>query len=37
LTVPAVFIEPGTKYKGEVLAIEESGSQTIAGFEFKTP
>lgn len=37
VTVAAVFIEPGTKYKGEVLAIEESGNQTIAGFEFKTP
>jgi hypothetical protein len=37
VTVPAEFIVPKTKYKGEVLAIEESGNQTIAQFEFTTP
>lgn len=36
VTVPSEFIEAGTKYKGEVLAIEESGNQTIAGFQFMT-
>src|SRR5918996_1004027 len=28
-TVPADFLEPGTEYKFEVLAIEASGNQTI--------
>jgi hypothetical protein len=37
VTVPAEFILPGTKYKAEVLAIEESGNQTIAEIEFTTP
>jgi len=37
VTVPAEFIVPKTKYKGEVLAIEENGNQTIAQFEFTTP
>jgi hypothetical protein len=37
VTVPEEFIKPNTRYKGEVLAIEESGNQTIGEFEFKTP
>lgn len=37
VTVPAEFIKPNTQYKGEVLAIEASGNQTIGEFEFTTP
>ncbi|MCI0545592.1 MAG: hypothetical protein L0Z49_14310 [Actinobacteria bacterium] len=29
LSVPAEFLEPGTVYEVEVLALEESGNQTI--------
>jgi hypothetical protein len=36
VTVPPEFITPRTNYKGEVLAIEQSGNQTIGEFEFKT-
>jgi hypothetical protein len=36
LTVPAGFLEPGTLYKWEVLAIEESGNQTLSSGEFET-
>ena len=36
LTVPADFLEPGTEYNFEVLAIEVSGNQTIALSSFKT-
>lgn len=36
VTVPAEFLEPGTEYKVEVLAIEESGNQTITEIEFQT-
>jgi len=38
VTVPEVFIEPHTQYKGEVLAIEASGggNQTITEFFFET-
>jgi len=36
LTVPSGFLEPGTPYKWEVLAIEESGNQTLSSGEFET-
>ena len=36
LTVPSEFLEPGTEYELEVLALEESGNQTITTFSFKT-
>lgn len=36
VTVPPEFLEPGTLYKWEVLAIEESGNQTLASSEFRT-
>jgi hypothetical protein len=35
-TVPADFLEPGTAYKFEVLAIEVSGNQTITVSSFET-
>jgi hypothetical protein len=35
-TVPADFLEPGTEYKFEVLAIEASGNQTITLGFFET-
>jgi hypothetical protein len=35
-TIPNGFLEPGTKYKWEVLAIEESGNQTLSSSEFET-
>ena len=37
VTVPWEFLEPETEYKFEVLAIEESGNQTISESEFETP
>jgi hypothetical protein len=36
VTIPPEFLEPGTDYKFEVLAIEESGNQTISEREFET-
>ena len=36
ITVPKGFLEPGTSYKWEVLAIEESGNQTLSSGGFKT-
>ena len=36
ITVPAEMLEPGTLYKWEVLAIEESGNQTLSSSEFET-
>ena len=36
VTVPPEFLEPGTAYKFEVLAIEASGNQTISEREFET-
>ncbi len=36
LSVPAEFFEPDTGYELEVLALEESGNQTIAGGYFTT-
>jgi hypothetical protein len=35
VTVPAEFLEPGTDYKLEVQAIEESGNQTLTELEFR--
>jgi len=36
IALPKGFLEPGTSYKWEVLAIEESGNQTLSTGEFKT-
>ncbi len=36
VTVPNEFLQPGTLYKWEVLAIEESGNQTLSSSEFTT-
>jgi hypothetical protein len=36
MTVPNEFLESGTLYKWEVLAIEESGNQTLSSSEFTT-
>lgn len=36
VTVPPEFMEPGTEYEFEVLAIETSGNQTISEGEFET-
>lgn len=36
LTVPNEFLQAGTLYKWEVLAIEESGNQTLSSSEFST-
>lgn len=36
LAIPREFLEPGTAYKWEVLAIEESGNQTLSSGAFKT-
>jgi hypothetical protein len=36
LTVPVEFLEPGTEYELEVLALEESGNQTITVSFFTT-
>jgi hypothetical protein len=36
ITVPKGFLESGTSYSWEVLAIEESGNQTLSTSEFKT-
>ena len=36
IAVPNGFLEPGTKYKWEVLAIEQSGNQTLSSGEFRT-
>ncbi|MDH3263175.1 MAG: hypothetical protein OEM24_04185 [Paracoccaceae bacterium] len=34
ILVPAAFFDPGSVYELEVLAIEASGNQTIAGASF---
>jgi hypothetical protein len=34
VTIPREFLEPGTKYKLEVQAIEGSGNQTLTELEF---
>jgi len=36
LEIPAGFLEPGTAYKWEVLAIAESGNQTLSSGAFST-
>ena len=36
MTVPAAVLEAGAEYKWEVLAIEESGNQTLTEGSFKT-
>jgi hypothetical protein len=36
MTVPAAILEPGSAYKWEVLAIEESGNQTLTEGTFTT-
>jgi hypothetical protein len=36
ITVPEGFLEPGTDYDWEVLAIEESGNQTLNSSSFST-
>jgi hypothetical protein len=36
VTVPRGFLEPRTSYKWEVLAIEESGNQTLSSSAFST-
>jgi hypothetical protein len=36
IDVPDGFLEPGTAYKWEVLAIERSGNQTLSSGSFKT-
>jgi hypothetical protein len=36
ITVPAGFLEAGTAYNWEVLAIEESGNQTLSSSAFET-
>jgi hypothetical protein len=36
LSVPVEFLEPGTEYELEVLALEESGNQTITVSSFTT-
>ena len=36
MRVPAEFFAPGTRYSWEVLAIEESGNQTLSSREFTT-
>lgn len=37
LTIPAEFLEPGMDYELELLALEESGNQTITVSFFSTP
>jgi hypothetical protein len=36
ITIPMEFFEPGTDYKWEVLAIEESGNQSLMSSQFST-
>ena len=36
LAVPNGFLQPGTKYTWEVLAIERSGNQTLSSGTFRT-
>jgi hypothetical protein len=36
VTIPNEFLEPGTDYQWEVLAIEESGNQTLSSGTFAT-
>jgi hypothetical protein len=36
MTIPGEFLEPGTDYEWEVLAIEDSGNQTLNSSSFST-
>ena len=36
IPIPKEFLEPGTAYKWEVLAIEESGNQSLTSSQFST-
>ena len=36
ITIPAAFFEPGTPYDWEILAVEESGNQTLSSGKFST-
>ena len=36
ISIPPEFLQPGVDYKFEVLAIEESGNQTLSEREFST-
>jgi len=36
ITLPDGFLEPGTQYNWEVLAIEESGNQMLSSGAFET-
>ena len=36
IAIPDGFLEPGTAYNWEVLAIEESGNQTLSSSAFET-
>lgn len=36
LTVPEGFLRPDTEYEWEVLAIDESGNQTLSSSSFNT-
>lgn len=36
MDIPDGFLEPGTKYKWEVLAVEAGGNQTLSSAEFET-
>jgi hypothetical protein len=35
ITIPAAFFEPETEYEWEVLAIEDSGNQTLQSSAFE--
>lgn len=37
VTIPSEFLEPGTLYKAEVLAVAENGNKTITEMVFSTP
>jgi hypothetical protein len=37
LTIPSEFLQPETEYELEIIAIEESGNQTISLIFFETP
>ena len=36
IAIPDGFLQPGSTYQWEVLAIEESGNQTLSSGEFET-
>jgi len=35
-TIDGEYLSPGSNYAAELIALERSGNQTIAAFEFKT-